>query len=124
LGSIIVVIATDAPLLPTQLKRLARRAGLGIGRMGGIGGNGSGDIFIAFSTANASATPDSGLAVATFLPNDALNPAFEAVVDATSEAILNAMLAAETMTGADGYRVYGLPRDRLLAVLRKYGRIK
>ncbi len=123
-GSIIVVIATDVPLLPGQLKRVATRAGLGIGRMGGIGGNGSGDIFIAFSTANAAAHPDSGLAQATFLPNDAINPVFEAAVDATSEAILNAMLAAETMTGADGYRVYALPHDRLLSALRKYGRVK
>ncbi len=92
--------------------------------LGGIGGNGSGDIFIAFSTANAAAHPDSGLAQATFLPNDAINPVFEAAVDATSEAILNAMLAAETMTGADGYRVFALPHDRLLSALRKYGRVK
>ncbi len=123
-GSIIVVIATDAPLLPTQLKRVARRAGLGIGRMGGIGGNGSGDIFIAFSTANAAAAVDSGLASAVFISNDAINPVFEAAVDATSEAILNAMLAAETMTGADGYRVFALPHDRLMAALKKYGRAK
>ncbi|HEU5219382.1 MAG TPA: P1 family peptidase [Gemmatimonadales bacterium] len=122
-GSIIVVVATDAPLLPSQLKRVARRAALGIGRMGGIGGNSSGDIFIAFSTANAAATSDTGLVTATFIPNDAINPVFEATVDATSEAILNAMLAAETMTGADGYRVYALPHDRLLAALRKYGRV-
>lgn len=124
LGSIIVVIATDAPLLPHQLTRVARRASLGIARMGGIGSNSSGDIFIAFSTANAGAAPDSGLARAAFVPNDAINPIFEATVDATSEAILNAMLAAETMTGADGYLVYALPRDRLMAALRKYGRVK
>jgi L-aminopeptidase/D-esterase-like protein len=124
MGSIIVVVATDVPLLPTQLKRVARRAALGIGRMGGIGGNGSGDIFIAFSTANASAAADSGLASALFIPNDDINPVFEAVVDATSESILNAMLAAETMVGADGYKVYGLPRDRLMAALRKYGRVR
>src|SRR6185295_11385293 len=107
-----------------QLKRVARRAALGIGRMGGIGGNSSGDIFIAFSTANAAAAPDTGLVHATFIPNDLVNPVFEAAVDATSEAILNAMLAAETMTGADGYRVYALPHDRLMAALRKYGRVK
>lgn len=124
LGSIIVVIATDAPLLPHQLTRVARRASLGVGRMGGIGGNSSGDIFIAFSTANAGAAADSGLARATFVPNDAINPVFEATVDATSEAILNAMLAAQTMTGANGYRVYALPHDRLMAALRKYGRVK
>jgi len=123
-GSIIVVIATDAPLLPHQLTRVARRASLGIARMGGIGGNSSGDIFIAFSTANAGANPDSGLASATFIPNDVINPVFEATVDATSEAILNAMLAAKTMTGANGYRVYALPHDRLMAALRKYGRVK
>jgi D-aminopeptidase len=124
LGSIIVVIATDAPLLPHQLTRVARRASLGIARMGGIGGNGSGDIFLAFSTANAGASPDSGIARATFVPNDAINPVFEATVDATAEAILNAMLAAETMTGADGYRVHALPHDRLMTALRKYGRVK
>jgi len=123
-GSIIVVVATDAPLLPSQLKRVARRASLGIGRMGGIGGDSSGDIFIAFSTANPAAAADTGLASATFIPNGTINPVFEATVDATSEAILNAMLAAETMTGADGYRVYALPHDRLLAALRKYGRVK
>ncbi len=124
LGSIIVVIATDAPLLPHQLTRVARRASLGIARMGGLGGNSSGDIFIAFSTANAGAAQDSGLARAAFVPNDQINPIFEATVDATSEAILNAMLAAETMTGADGYRVFALPHDRLLTALRKYGRLK
>ena len=123
-GSIIVVVATDAPLLPSQLKRVAKRAALGIGKMGGIGGNSSGDIFLAFSTANAAAAPDTGLVTAPFIPNNIINPVFEATVDATSEAILNAMLAAETMTGADGYRVYGLPHDRLMAALRKYGRVK
>ncbi|HEX7023257.1 MAG TPA: P1 family peptidase, partial [Gemmatimonadales bacterium] len=123
-GSIIVVLATDAPLLPHQLKRVAKRASLGIGRMGGIGGNSSGDIFIAFSTANPDAAADTGLVSLAALPNEAINPFFEAATDATAEAILNAMLAAETMTGADGYRVYALPHDRLLAALRKYGRLK
>jgi len=123
-GSIIVVLATDAPLLPHQLKRIARRAALGIGRMGGIGGNSSGDIFLAFSTANSNAAADTGLVSLTAIPNDVINPLFEAAIDATSEAILNAMLAAETMTGADGYTVYALPHDRLIAALRKYGRIK
>jgi D-aminopeptidase len=124
LGSIIVVLATDAPLLPHQLKRIARRAALGIGRMGGIGGNSSGDIFLAFSTANPGAAADTGLVALAAIPNDLINPLFEAAIDATSEAILNAMLAAETMTGANGYRVYALPHDRLIAALRKYGRIK
>jgi len=123
LGSIIVVVATDAPLLPHQLKRLVKRAALGIGRMGGIGGNTSGDIFIAFSTANAGADRADALATWQSVPNDQINPLFEATVDATSEAILNALLAAETMTGANGRRVFALPHDRLLAALRKYGRL-
>ncbi len=123
-GSIIAVVATDAPLLPHQLKRVVKRAALGIGRMGGIGGNTSGDIFIAFSTANPGAAADTGLVQVTAIPNAVINPLFEAVIDATSEAILNAMLAAETMTGADGHRVYALPHDRLMNALRKYGRVK
>jgi L-aminopeptidase/D-esterase-like protein len=122
-GSIIIVIATDAPLLPTQLKRLARRAALGVGRMGGLGGNSSGDIFVAFSTANAGASvADSGLRTVRMWPNERSDPLFEAVVGATEEAITNAMVAAETMTGADGFTVYALPHDRLQAVLKKYGR--
>ncbi len=122
-GSIIIVIATDAPLLPNQLDRLARRAALGVGRMGGLGEDSSGDIFLSFSTANPRASVDTGTARLTMLPNDRMNPLFEATVDATEEAILNAMLAAETMTGADGNRVYALPADRLVAALRKYGRM-
>ena len=124
LGSIIVVLATDAPLLPHQLKRIARRASLGIGRMGGIGGNSSGDIFLAFSTANPNAAADTGVVALAAIPNESINPLFEAAIDATSEAILNAMLAAETMTGANGYTVHALPHNRLVAALRKYGRIK
>ena len=123
LGSIIVVVATDAPLLPHQLKRVVKRAALGIGRMGGIGGNSSGDIFLAFSTANPGADRADGLVTWQALPNEQINPLFEATVDATSEAILNAMLAAETLTGANGLRVFALPHDRLLAALRKYGRL-
>jgi D-aminopeptidase len=123
-GSIIVVLATDAPLLPHQLKRVVKRAALGIGRMGGIGGNSSGDIFIAFSTANPNAAADTGLVQLTAIPQEAINPVFEAAIDATSEAILNAMLAAETMTGANGHRVFALPHDRLMAALRKYGRVR
>ncbi len=123
-GSIIVVVATDAPLLPHQLKRIVKRAALGIGQMGGIGGNSSGDIFVAFSTANAEADAADSVVSWRAIPNEQINQVFEAVVDATSEAILNAMLAAETMTGANGLRVYALPHDRLLATLRKYGRIR
>ena len=123
LGSIIIVVATDAPLLPHQLERVATRASLGVGRMGGLGENGSGDIFIAFSTANPAAAADTGLAALTMLPNDRINPVFEATVQATEEAIINAMLAAETMTGADSIRSYALPHDRLVAALRKYNRL-
>jgi D-aminopeptidase len=124
LGSIIVIVATDAPLLPHQLKRVVKRAALGIGRMGGIGGNSSGDIFLAFSTANAGADRADALVSWQAIPNEQINALFEATVDATSEAILNAMLAAETMTGANGFRVHALPHDRLLAALRKYGRVR
>ena len=122
-GSIIVVVATDAPLLPHQLRRVVRRVALGVGRSGGFGGNSSGDIFVAFSTANAgTGGRDSGVVRTEMLPNPRINPLFSATVQATEEAILNAMLAAETMTGADDYRVHALPHDRLLAALRKYGR--
>ena len=123
MGSIIIVVATDAPLLPHQLERVAKRASLGVGRMGGLGENGSGDIFIAFSTANPRAAADTGVATLAMLPNDLINPIFEATVQATEEAIVNAMLAAETMTGADSIRTYALPHDRLRAVLRKYNRL-
>jgi D-aminopeptidase len=122
-GSIIIVIATDAPLMPHQLDRLARRAALGVGRMGGLGEDSSGDLFVSFSTANPGASADTGTVRLTMLPNDRINPLFEASVGATEEAILNALLTADTMTGADGNRVYALPVDRLLAVLRKYGRM-
>jgi D-aminopeptidase len=122
LGSIIVVVATDAPLLPHQLKRLATRVSLGVGRMGGFGGNSSGDIFVAFSTANpgAAATRDSTRVA--MIANDRINPLFYATVQATEESIINAMLAAETMTGANDRRVHALPVDRLMAAMRKYGR--
>jgi len=121
-GSIIIVIATDAPLLPTQLKRLARRASLGLARTGSVSGNGSGDIFIAFSTANPQAGSSKGLINVTMIPNDEMNPAFDAVVQATEEAIINAMLGAQTMTGYEDHRVIALPHDRLRQVLQKYGR--
>jgi L-aminopeptidase/D-esterase-like protein len=121
-GSIIIVVATDAPLLPHQLKRIATRASLGVGRMGGRGENSSGDIFVAFSTANPGTASDTGVARVAMLPNARINPLFAATVQATEEAIVNAMLAAETMTGAEARRVYALPADRLLAAMRKYGR--
>lgn len=122
MGSIIIVVATDAPLLPHQLQRVAKRTALGIGRMGGISENSSGDIMIAFSTANRGASKESGLANATMLANDEMNPIFNATVQATEEAIVNAMLAAETMTGADDLRISALPHDRLVQVLKKYNR--
>jgi D-aminopeptidase len=121
-GSIIVVVATDAPLLPHQLKRVVTRVSLGIGRMGGKGENSSGDIFVAFSTANAHAASDTGLAHLTMIPNGRINPLFYATTQATEEAILNAMLQAETMTGSNYARVYALPVDRLMAAMKKYGR--
>jgi L-aminopeptidase/D-esterase-like protein len=122
-GSIIVVVATDAPLLPHQLKRVATRVTLGIARMGGIGGDSSGDIFVAFSTANPRAAAASGHPSATWVPNEEINPIFEATAQATEEAIVNALVAAETMTGANDVRVTALPHDRLRAVLRKYNRL-
>ena len=121
-GSIIVVVATDAPLLPHQLKRLVNRVALGIARTGGFGGNGSGDIFVAFSTANPKTGNTDTIAKVDMLPNPRMNALFYATVQATEEAIVNALLAAETMTGADDFRVYALPRDRLMAALKKFGR--
>lgn len=122
-GSIIIVIATDAPLLPHQLKRLARRAPLGIGRVGGLGGNASGDLVLAFSTANPRMDKRKGLYQAGFLPNAEMNALFRATVQATEEAIVNALVAAETMAGANHSIAYALPHDRLLAVLKKYNRL-
>ncbi|MGH9710399.1 MAG: P1 family peptidase, partial [Candidatus Acidiferrales bacterium] len=122
-GSIIVVVATDAPLLPTQLKRLARRVTLGLGRLGSISGDGSGDIFIAFSTAN----PGVGLAQkptrVTMMPNDHMDSLFEATVQATEEAVVNAMIAAKTVTGIENRTVQALPHDRLREILKKYNRL-
>jgi D-aminopeptidase len=122
-GSIIIVVATDAPLIPTQLKRLARRATLGLARTGSISGNGSGDIFIAFSTANPGASRPSGIRHLDMVPNDAMDPVFEAVVEATEEAIVNAMVGAQTMSGIDGHTVVALPHDQLREVLKKYNRL-
>jgi D-aminopeptidase len=122
-GSIIVVVATDAPLLAHQLKRLARRVTLGLGRNGSISGNDSGDIFIAFSTANSGAAGSTNVVDVKMLPNDSLDPVFRATVEATEEAIVNALVAAQDMTGADGHRVVALPHAALRAVLQKYGRL-
>jgi L-aminopeptidase/D-esterase-like protein len=122
-GSIIVAVATDAPLLPHQLKRLARRVPLGIARVGGLGANSSGDIFVAFSTANAGAAQRTGTAQLEMLPNDRMTWLFEATVQATEEAIINALVAAETMTGINGNTVHALPHDRLRQMLRKYNRL-
>ena len=121
-GSIIVVVATDAPLLPHQLKRMVTRVAVGVGRSGGFGGNSSGDIFVAFSTANAGAASGADVAHVDMLPNPRINPLFYATVQATEEAIVNALLAAETMTGANDLRVFALPVERLQAVMRQYGR--
>ena len=122
-GSIIVVIATDAPLLSHQLKRLARRVSLGLGRNGSISGNGSGDIFIAFSTANPHCEEAKGEVALKMLPNDSLDPVFAATVQATEESIINAMIAAVTTTGIDNHKVTALPHDQLRAVLKKYNRL-
>jgi len=122
-GSIIVVVATDAPIIPTQLKRMVRRVSLGLGRDGSLASNGSGDIFIAFSTANPGADGAKGPHSITMLGNEDLNPLFLATVQATEEAIVNAMIAAETMTGINNHTVYALPHDRLREVLKKYNRL-
>jgi L-aminopeptidase/D-esterase-like protein len=123
-GSIIVIVATDAPLLPHQLERIARRVSLGLGRLGSFAGNSSGDLFLALSTANPGAANAEGTPALVMLPNDRIDPLFQATIDATEEAVVNAMLAAQTMTGADGIRVFGLPGERVVAVLRKYNRMQ
>ena len=122
-GSIIIVVATDAPLLPHQLKRIARRASLGMARTGGISGNGSGDIFIAFSTANAGAAATRPTTEITMLSNSQISGLFRATVEATEEAIINAMIAAETMVGRDGRRSEAIPHDRLREILGAYNRL-
>jgi L-aminopeptidase/D-esterase-like protein len=121
-GSIIVIVATDAPLLPHQLKRIARRVPMGLARVGSYAGNGSGDIFIAFSTANPGVALRVGEKQAGFLPNDSLSPLFLATVQATEEAIVNALVAGKTMTGINGNTVHGIPHDRLRELMKKYGR--
>ena len=121
-GSIIIVVATDAPLIPTQLKRLARRGTMGLARTGSTSGNGSGDIFLAFSTANPHANDEPGPNTVLTVANERISPLFNATVEATEEAIVNAMVAAKTMTGIDGHTVPGLPHQQLQEVLKKYSR--
>jgi D-aminopeptidase len=122
-GSIIVIVATDAPLMAHQLKRVCRRVSLALGRLGSISGNGSGDIFVAFSTANPGAALPNRVVDLKMLPNDKIEPIFAATVQATEEAVVNAMIAAETMTGIDNHRVMAIPHDKLRAVLKKYNRL-
>ncbi len=122
-GSIIVIVATDAPLLPHQLKRLAKRVALGIGVVGGRGENSSGDIFVAFSTANPDVASTREPVPLTMLPNERINPLLRATVQATEEAIVNALVAAEDMTGINGNKAHAIPHERLREVVRKYGRL-
>ena len=117
LGSIIIVVATDAPLLPHQLQRLARRASLGLARTGATSGNGSGDIFIAFSTANPGAASNESVAQVSMLSNARISALFSATVEATEEAIVNALVGADTMVGVDGRRIEALPHDKLRALM-------
>jgi L-aminopeptidase/D-esterase-like protein len=124
-GSIIIAIATDAPLLPHQLKRLARRASMGLARTGSVSGNGSGDLFLAFSTANPNAAnpaePTHSIAT---VPNDRMDPLFTATVQAVEEAIVNSMVANQGMTGRDNHKVDALPHDRVREIMKKYNRLQ
>jgi L-aminopeptidase/D-esterase len=122
LGSIIIVVATDAPLLPHQLERIARRASLGLARTGATSGNSSGDIFIAFSTANAKSASVPDVATVQMLSNDRISALFSATVQATEEAIVNALVAAETMTGVNGRTIERLPHNRVRELLKRYAR--
>ena len=129
-GSIIGIVATDAPLMPHQCARLARRAPLGVARVGGLGSTASGDIFLCFATGNRGMPPteadavDDGVLALRGLVDRALDPLIEAVVEATEEAIVNALVAAETMTGRDGITAHRLPHDRLVEVMRRHGRLR
>jgi len=123
-GSIIVVVATDAPLLPHQLKRITARVAIGVGKVGGRGENGSGDIFIAFSSANTNAFNREETKQVEQISNDQINPLFDATVQAVEEAIINAMVAADTMEGINGNKAYGLPHKKVISILKKYNRIK
>jgi len=121
-GSIIIVIATDAPLLHDQLLRLAKRAAMGLARTGAIAQTGSGDLIVAFSTANVVPHyPEARTFRVTVLDQYHINPVFEATEDATEEALINALLAGQTMVGRDGNTVYGLPHDQLLQIMHRYG---
>ena len=122
-GSILVIVATDAPLVPHQLKRLARRPSLALGRMGSVSGDGSGDLFLAFSTANTVPAESGKPGSVQMLASEDLTPLFAAVVQATEEAIVNALVAGETMKGRDDHVILGLPHDRLRVALKKYGRL-
>jgi D-aminopeptidase len=123
-GSIIAIAATDAPLAPHQLRRIAQRISLGVGRTGGTAGNGSGDIFLAFSTANPGAFRRGGATSIQMMSNDDMNAVMDATVDATEEAIINAMIAARTMVGVNGNTIYAIPHDQVRDILRKYNRLK
>jgi len=129
-GSIIVIVATDAPILPHQCRRLAQRASLGIGRTGGYGSTTSGDLLLCFSTGNVALpqpevdVTDAGVSTVRMLVDRALDPLFDATVEATEEAIVNALVAAETMTGRDGITAHALPHDRLVSVMRAAGRLR
>ena len=123
-GSIIVILATDAPLLPHQLKRIAERVAVGVGKVGGRGENGSGDIFLAFSTANPGAFSRKNNTQAEMLANDQINPLYEATVQSVEEAIINAMVAADTMEGINGNKAYALPHEAVMRVLKKYNVVK
>ncbi|HEX4915561.1 MAG TPA: P1 family peptidase, partial [Vicinamibacterales bacterium] len=123
-GSIIAIAATDAPLAPHQLRRIAQRISLGIGRTGGTAGNGSGDIFLAFSTANPGAFRRGGTSAIQMMSNDDMNVLMDATVDATEEAIINALIAARTMVGLNGNTVYAIPHDQVRDILKKYGRLR
>ena len=123
-GSIIIVAATDAPLLPHQLKRIARRAAMGLARNGSYAGNGSGDLFVAFSTANEQAVAGKAVRTATFVDNDSIDPLFRATVEATEESIVNAMVAARDMRGDQGHLVNAVSHEELRAVLKRYGRLE
>jgi D-aminopeptidase len=123
-GSIIIVVATDAPLLPTQLKRLARRATMGLARTGSSSGNSSGDIFIAFSTANHGANKEPGPNSVLTVSNERISPLFQATVEATEEAIVNAMVAAQSMTGVDGHAIEALPHEKLTELMKRSAQVK
>ncbi len=123
MGSVIVIVGTDAPLLPHQLDRIARRVTMGIARSGAVAGNGSGDIFLAFSTANPEASAATGLPALHMLPNERITPFFTATVQAVDEAVMNALVAARTTTGFEGNTAIALPHARLRAALKKYNRL-